>query len=67
MLMCKKIDTACKVCKKLQSAVVTKHKKKKAKSRGGGTAGQKTTAKKLKKLSKHYGNLTEDANPNLAF
>ena len=68
MQMCKKLDTACKVCKKLQSAGGTKHKKKKkAKSRGGGTAGQKTTAKKLKKLSKHYGNLTEDANPNLAF
>ena len=68
MQMCKKLNTACKVCKKLQSAGGTKHKKnKKAKSRGGGTAGQKTTAKKLKKLSKHYGKLTEDANPKLAF
>ena len=46
------------------------HKKKatsKAKSKGGGTKGQKTAAKKLRKLSKHYGKLKHDANPELAF
>ena len=30
---------------------------------GGGTKGQKKTKKKLKKLSKAYGSLMEDANP----
>ena len=47
-----------------------RHKKKaksKAKSKGGGTKGQETAAKKLKKISKHYGKLKHDANPELAF
>jgi len=60
-----------RVCQKL-SGGSKGHKKKtkakaKAKSKGGGTKGQKTAAKKLKKLSKHYGKLKFDANPDLAF
>ena len=67
--MCNKLDTVCTVCKKLQSAGTThKKKKKKAKSKGGGTVGQQTEAKLLRKQSKAYkkfGNY--DANPKLAF
>ena len=66
--MCSKLDTVCTVCKKLQSAGATHKKKKKAKSKGGGTAGQQTEAKLLRKQSKAYkkfGNY--DANPKLAF
>ena len=68
--MCSKLDTVCTVCKKLQSAGTThkKKKKKKAKSKGGGTVGQQTEAKLLRKQSKAYkkfGNY--DANPKLAF
>ena len=66
--MCSKLDTVCTVCKKLQSAGATHKKKKKAKSKGGGTAGQQTEAKLLRKQSKAYkkfGNY--DANPELAF
>ena len=67
--MCSKLDTVCTVCKKLQSAGAThKKKKKKAKSKGGGTVGQQTEAKLLRKQSKAYkkfGNY--DANPKLAF
>ena len=58
-----------RVCQKL-SGGSKGHKKKtkaKAKSKGDGTKGQKTAAKKLKKLSKHYGKLKFDANPDLAF
>ena len=58
-----------RVCQKL-SGGSKGHKKKtkgKAKTKGGGTKGQKTAAKKLKKLSKHYGKLKYDANPDLAF
>ena len=58
-----------RVCQKL-SGGSKGHKKKtkgKAKTKGGGTKGQKTAAKKLKKLSKHYGKLKYDANPKLAF
>ena len=63
-----KLDTVCTVCKKLQSAGTTHKKKKKAKSKGGGTVGQQTEAKLLRKQSKAYkkfGNY--DANPGLAF
>ena len=66
--MCSKLDTVCTVCKKLQSAGTTHKKKKKAKSKGGGTVGQQTEAKLLRKQSKAYkkfGNY--DANPKLAF
>ena len=67
--MCSKLDTVCTVCKMLQSAGTThKKKKKKAKSKGGGTVGQQTEAKLLRKQSKAYkkfGNY--DANPKLAF
>ena len=66
--MCSKLDTVCTVCKKLQSAGATHKKKKKAKSKGGGTVGQQTEAKLLRKQSKAYkkfGNY--DANPELAF
>ena len=66
--MCNKLDTVCTVCKKLQSAGATHKKKKKAKSKGGGTVGQQTEAKLLRKQSKAYkkfGNY--DANPKLAF
>ena len=67
--MCSKLDTVCTVCKKLQSAGTPhKKKKKKAKSKGGGTVGQQTEAKLLRKQSKAYkkfGNY--DANPKLAF
>ena len=67
--MCNKLDTVCTVCKKLQSAGAThKKKKKKAKSKGGGTVGQQTEAKLLRKQSKahkKFGNY--DANPKLAF
>ena len=58
-----------RVCQKL-SGGSKGHKKKtkgKAKTKGGGTKGQKTAAKKLRKLSKHYGKLKYDANPKLAF
>ena len=58
-----------RVCQKL-SGGSKGHKKKtkgKAKTKVGGTKGQKTAAKKLKKLSKHYGKLKYDANPKLAF
>jgi hypothetical protein len=34
---------------------------------GGGTAGQRAAAKKLKKLASKYGSLDRDANPELAF
>ena len=54
-----------RVCQKLSGG--SKGHKKKAKSKGGGTKGQKTTARKLRKLSKHYGKLKHDANPELAF
>ena len=54
-----------RVCQKLSGG--SKGHKKKAKSKGGGTKGQKTAAKKLRKLSKHYGKLKYDANPELAF
>ena len=51
--MCNKLDTVCTVCKKLQSAGTThKKKKKKAKSKGGGTVGQQTEARLLRKQSK---------------
>ena len=66
--MCSKLETVCTVCKKLQSAGATHKKKKKAKSKGGGTVGQQTEAKLLRKQSKAYkkfGNY--DANPKLAF
>ena len=66
--MCNKLDTVCTVCKKLQSAGTPHKKKKKAKSKGGGTVGQQTEAKLLRKQSKAYkkfGNY--DANPKLAF
>ena len=58
-----------RVCQKLSggSKVHKKKTKGKAKTKGGGTKGQKTAAKKLKKLSKHYGKLKYDANPKLAF
>ena len=58
-----------RVCQKLSggSKVHKKKAKSKAKSKGGGTKGQKTAAKKLRKLSKHYGKLKYDANPKLAF
>ena len=67
--MCSKLDTVCTVCKKLQSAGAThKKKKKKAKSKGGGTVGQQTEAKLLRKQSKAYKKLGNyDANPKLAF
>ena len=58
-----------RVCQKLSGGSKA-HKKKtkgKAKTKVGGTKGQKTAAKKLKKLSKHYGKLKYDANPELAF
>ena len=58
-----------RVCQKLGGGSKG-HKKKtkgKGKAKGGGTKGQKTAAKKLKKLSKHYGKLKYDANPELAF
>ena len=56
-----------RVCQKLSGGSKGHKKKTKAKSKGGGTKGQKTAAKKLKKLSKHYGKLKFDANPDLAF
>ena len=58
-----------RVCQKLSggSKVPKKKTKGKAKTKVGGTKGQKTAAKKLKKLSKHYGKLKYDANPKLAF
>ena len=58
-----------RVCQKLSggSKVHKKKTKGKAKTKVGGTKGQKTAAKKLKKLSKHYGKLKYDANPKLAF
>ena len=66
--MCSKLDTVCTVCKKLQSAGTTHKKKKKAKSKGGGTVGQQTEAKLLRKQSKAYKKLGNyDANPKLAF
>ena len=67
--MCSKLDTVCTVCKKLQSAGAThKKKKKKAKSKGGGTVGQQTEAKLLRKQSKAYKKLGNyDATPKLAF
>ena len=67
--MCNKLDTVCTVCKKLQSAGAThKKKKKKVKSKGGGTVGQQTEAKLLRKQSKAYKKLGNyDANPKLAF
>ena len=34
---------------------------------GGGTAGQKSTRKALKKIAKKYGKMTEDQAPDLAF
>ena len=34
---------------------------------GGGTAGQRTAAKKLKKIASKYGGLDRDTNPELAF
>ena len=36
-------------------------------SDGGGTAGQKSTRKALKKIAKKYGKMTEDQAPDLAF
>ena len=58
-----------RVCQKLSggSKGHKKQTKGKAKTKVGGTKGQKTAAKKLKKLSKHYGKLKYDANPKLAF
>ena len=58
-----------RVCQKLGGGSKGHKKKTKAKtkSKEGGTKGQKTAAKKLKKLSKHYGKLKYDANPDLAF
>ena len=56
-----------RVCQKLSGGSKGHRKKAKAKSKGGGTKGQKTAAKKLKKISKHYGKLKHDANPELAF
>ena len=39
----------------------------KSSSDGGGTAGQKSTRKALKKIAKKYGNMTQDQAPDLAF
>ena len=58
-----------RVCQKLSggSKVLKKKSKSKAKSKRVPTGGQKTAAKKLRKLSKYYGKLKHDANPKLAF
>ena len=47
--------------------VMGKGPKRRAKSSGGGTKGQKTTSKKIAKLASAYGKLENDANPEYAF
>jgi hypothetical protein len=47
--------------------VMGKAPKRRAKSFGGGTKGQKTAAKKMGKLASAYGALENDANPEYAF
>ena len=61
------LDILMRVCQKLSGGSKVHKKKAKSKSKSGGTKGQKTAAKKLRKLSKHYGKLKYDANPKLAF
>jgi len=47
--------------------VMGKGPKRKTKSSGGGTKGQKTTAKTISKMASVYGKLENDANPEYAF
>jgi len=47
--------------------VMGKGPKRRAKSSGGGTKGQKTASKKIAKLASAYGKLENDANPEYAF